>query len=103
MRAAGGEQVQDVAMHAAVRDDAHQMRRAARGLEPVDEVQQAGIAEEGAVLDREVDRAEVHRHDAARADVGVPHLGIAHLAGGQAHVGAEGGRGWNAGSRPRCG
>ena len=90
-RADGGEQVQDMAVHAAVRDDAHQMRRAARGLEPVDEVQQAGVAEEGAVLDREVDRAEVHRHHAARADVGVPDLGIAHLAGA---AGPRRGRRW---------
>ncbi len=86
----------DVAVHTAVRDDAHQVRRAARGLERGDEVQERGVAAEGAVLDGEVDRAEVHRDDAARADVGVPDLGIAHLAGRQAHVGAEGGEGGSA-------
>ena len=77
-------------MHAAVRDDAHQMRGAARGLQLGDEVQQARIAKEGAGFDGKIDRPQVHRHHAAGADIGMPDLGISHLSGRQTDIGAIG-------------
>ena len=88
----GGQKMQDMAVHAPVRNHAHQMRGPARGLQFPDECQQGGIAKEGAGFDGKIDRPQVHRHHAARADVGVAHLGIAHLPGRQTDIGTKGGQ-----------
>ena len=50
----------------------------------------ASLVEEGAVLDGEVDLAEIHRHDAPGADIGVADFRIAHLPGRQADIVSEG-------------
>ena len=64
---AGGKDMVDVAMHAAVRDHPHQMRGAARGLQRLDEGQHRGIAERTcrSSMARSI-CAKVHRDDAAR-------------------------------------
>jgi hypothetical protein len=85
-----GQQVQDVPVHPAVRHHPHQMRRPARGPQAVDEGLQRRVGGKAAVLDRQVDRAQIHRHHPARADVGVADLGIAHLPAGQARIRAVG-------------
>ena len=89
----GGLDMDHMAMHASVGHHAHQMRRPARGTQPLDKPHKAFVAHEAAVLDRKVDLAQIHRDDAARADIGMAHLGIAHLPARQSDVGAEGGQG----------
>ena len=79
-------------MHPAVRDHAHQMRHATTGLQGGDKGQQTRILRERAILDRQINRPQIHRHHPPRADVGVTDLGIAHLPGRQADIGAEGGQ-----------
>ena len=66
------------------------MRGATGGLYLGDEVRQRRVGGKLAVLDGQVDHAQIHRHHAARANIGVPNLGIAHLARGQAHIAAMG-------------
>ena len=88
--AGGLQHVPDVSVHPAVGDDPHQVRPPAAGLQLFDEAAQGGIGGEGAVLDGEVDLAEIHRHDAPGPDVGMADLGVAHLPARQAHVGAVG-------------
>ena len=85
-RLTGRKDVVDMAVDAAVRDDAHQMRGAAIGLHRLDEGIDRGVREKAAVLDGQVDLAKVHRHDPARADIGVADLGIAHLPGRQPDI-----------------
>jgi len=77
-------------MDPAGRGQTHQVGRAAAGLQGGDELQQRWLAGKAAVLDCQVDLAEIHRHGPARADIGMADLGIAHLSRGQAHHGAMG-------------
>ena len=94
----GGEDMAELAMHAAIGDQPHQMRGAAGGLELGDEAEDRRVAEEAPLLDGQVDLAEIHRHHAAGADIGVADLGIAHLALRQPGIGAvRGERGVRAG------
>ncbi|MNX91740.1 hypothetical protein D3C86_1238450 [compost metagenome] len=84
--------VEDMAMDAAIGNHAHQMRHTARGFYLGCEIKHRRIAEKAAILDRQIDLAEIHGDDAARADIGVAHFRIAHLPGGQADIRAEGGQ-----------
>jgi hypothetical protein len=69
-----------MAVHAAVGHDADQMRGAARCPSgSIGKSEDFGVLEKAAVLDGEVDLAQIHRDDAAGADIGVPDLGIPHL------------------------
>ena len=99
-RLGGGDDVRLVPVHPAVRDHAHQVRGAALALDLPGEGGESRVAGEAAVLDGEVDAAEVHGDDAPGADVGVPDLGVAHLPGGQADIGAVGDQAWRAGRSP---
>ena len=84
------DDVVQMAMHPAIRHQPHQMGGAARRLELGDEALQGVVGEEAAILDRQVDLAQVHRHHPAGADIGMADLGIAHLAAGQPDIGAVG-------------
>ena len=68
-----------VRVHAAGRDEAHQMAGAARlgsaSIRPVS----AGLRGQAAVRDRLADARQVLHHDPAGADVQVADLGVAHL------------------------
>jgi hypothetical protein len=55
-----------------------------------DEFRQRRVLAKAAILDRQVDLAQVHRHHPAGADIGVADLGIAHLPARQADIGAMG-------------
>ena len=70
-----------VAVHAAVRAEAHQVQRGVVLFAVLHRRQQSGVLKEVPVLDRLGDAGQLLIDDAARADVGV-----AHLAVGQAHV-----------------
>ena len=71
-------------MHAARRQQAHQMRGAAALLELGDEVGERLVLGQRAVRDRHIDARQILHHDAAGADIHVADFGIAHLAAGQA-------------------
>ena len=89
---AQGHQMVDVAVHAAVGEQARQMQAAAAAARLFQHVQQHGVVEQGAVLKGQVDARHVLIDDASRADVEVPHLGVAHIAGRQAHFAPGGGQ-----------
>ncbi len=67
-------------MHPARREQAQEMGAAATRLELGDEVAQARVARERAVLDRLVDARQILEHDPAGAEIHMSDLGIAHLA-----------------------
>ena len=79
-----GHHVILVRMHAARRQQPHQVAGAARGLQRRDEIHKLRIGGQRAVSQGGVDTWQVLRHDAAGAQVHVTNLGIAHLAVGQA-------------------
>src|SRR5690606_38736015 len=91
------EQVGEVAVHAAVRDEADQVERAAApggvGLA------QHRVLVEPAVVDLLLDVREALHHPTAGADVHVADLAVAHLSGGQADGGA---RSLQGRARPAC-
>ena len=89
-RPGGGQHMRDMAMHPAAGNHPHQMRHPARGLQRMDKPDQCGICRKRAILDRQINRAQIHRHHPARADIGMAHLGIAHLPGGQTDIRAMG-------------
>ncbi len=84
------EQVGNVAVNAAVGEQAHQVQLAAVFLGLAAGVHKFGHLEEVAVLDGLGDAGQLLIDDAARADVEVAHLGVAHLSLGQAHIHAGG-------------
>ena len=88
--AGGGQHMFDMTMHPTVGNDAHQMRYPARGFHRMNETHQGGIGCKRSILNRQINRAQIHRHHPARADIGVTYFGIAHLPGGQANIGAMG-------------
>ena len=57
---------------------------------PDDEVLKRGLRRETAILDGEVDLAQIHRHDPACADIRVAHLGVPHLPCGKPRIGSVG-------------
>ena len=73
-------------MHTPIRYHTHQMRRAARGFQPSDEILKRAILRERAILDRQIYLPQIHRHHPARADIGMTHFGVAHLPRGQADI-----------------
>ena len=73
-----------VAVDAAVRDEADEMKRAAPVAAPVHRVDERFVVEEIAVPDALVDPREVLVDDPAGAHVHVADLGVSHLAGRQA-------------------
>ena len=75
-----------MAVHAARRQEAHDMQRTAAGHRGGDGRGQHWIAREFARGDRMVDAREVLVDDATGADVEMTDLRVAHLALGQAHV-----------------
>ena len=87
-----GEQVGDMAVDAAVRQQAHQVQ----GRAPLPAVghglQIGGIFEKLAAVDVPADVGQVLEDHPAGPHVGVAHLAVAHLAVGQAHVQAGGGQ-----------
>ena len=61
-------QVIEVAVHAAVGDQAHQVQRTAGGCRDPDRIEQRGIFEEAAVLDRVIDAYQILLDDRTAAD-----------------------------------
>ena len=78
-------QVRDVAVHAAVRDETHQVHGTIIGHRRVDLLGEHGVVVDRPVLDRQVDAREFLIDHTTGADVEVTHLGVAHLARRQAH------------------
>ncbi len=78
-------EVAEVAVHAALGHEAHEVQRAAPPGGLVAGLHEDAVAEEVAVGDRLRDAREVLVHDAAGADVEVADLGVAHLARRQPH------------------
>ncbi|MNV82321.1 hypothetical protein D3C71_1760470 [compost metagenome] len=78
-------------VHAARRQQAEQVHRAAAAPGAIDQVEQRRIGGELAGGDRPVDAREVLVHHAAGAEVHVAHFGVAHLPLGQADGGPRGG------------
>ena len=76
-----GEEVVDVAVHAAVGEAAEQVH-GFRGALPGGS--EGRVLRERAVFDGHIDAGDVLRHYAASADIQMPHFGVAELAGGQA-------------------
>ena len=97
-----------VRMHAARRDEAHEMAGAAGLPQPLDQAAQRRRLLDLAVGDRVGDARQVLHHQAAGADVEMSDLGIAHLARRQADVlgptcaGRRAGRSPTAGRRLAC-
>jgi hypothetical protein len=79
-----------VAVHAARREQPHQVQPPARGLQLAEQRRQGRHAGNRAVLTRRVDPDQILHHHPPGADVEVPHLRIAHLPLGQPHVTARG-------------
>ena len=79
-----------VAVHAAVRKQAHHMQGSAVFLHAVHGPDQGLFFKEHAVLNVLGDAGQFLIHDAARAHVQVAHLAVAHLSVRQAHVHAAG-------------
>ena len=75
-----------VRVHAAGRQEAHDVRRAARVPEPRDEARERRLAREFAAFDGRIDARQVLGHDAPGAQVHVTDLGVAHLARRQADL-----------------
>jgi hypothetical protein len=84
------EDVRLVAVHAAGREQAHDVKRPAGLARRGAGRAQLGVGEETAVLDRGVDPGQVLVDDPAGAQIHVPDLGIAHLPVRQADVAALG-------------
>ena len=84
----GGERRGMILMgvHAAGRDQPHDVASAVRGAQLFDEFAQSGDFGQTAALDRVRDARQVLHDDPTRADVQVANLGIAHLAARQSHV-----------------
>ena len=75
----------DMAVDAAVGQQAHQVDRAVPLLCPADGLQQDGIFKEIAVPDGFCDAGQLLIDHPACADVGVAHLAVAHLSLRQTH------------------
>ena len=86
-----GKDVRDMAVHAAVRQQAQKVQRLALGLGSVHGSDVGGIGEEIAVVDRLRDARQGLEHHAAAADVRVADLGVAHLPIRETDVEAGGG------------
>ncbi|KAF5035383.1 hypothetical protein DSECCO2_586260 [anaerobic digester metagenome] len=81
-----GHQVALHAVHAAVGDQAHEMRAPGTRHRRLGQVHEGGVDGQGAVLDGQIDAHDVLIDDASGPEVEVPDLGVAHLSVGQAHV-----------------
>ena len=81
----------DMAVDAAVGEQAHQVQGAAPLLTVVHGLQIGWIFKKGTVLHRLGDAGQVLEHHPACADVGVAHLTVAHLPLGQTHIQTGGG------------
>jgi len=84
-------------MHAAGRNQSHDVNRTFGLPGLVDQCQQDRPARKTAILDGQVDARQVLGDHPSGADIHVTHFGIAHLALGQAHRIA---RGFQQGMRP---
>ena len=73
-----------VRMHAAGRNQAHQMTGAAAGETAGDQVAQHRIGGKRSVFDSGIDARQILHHDPAGAEIHVAYFGIAHLTVGQA-------------------
>ena len=87
-----------VRMHAARREQSHQVATAAALAQLLDKREEGGVARERAVFHGGIDAGQVLQHRPACADGHVADLGVAHLALGQADGGA-GGREQTVGTR----
>ena len=76
----------DVAVDAAVGQQAHEMQGTAAFFAGADGSQIGGVFKEAAVLDGPADAGQVLEDHAAGADVGVAHLAVSHLSLRQAYV-----------------
>ena len=76
----------DVAVDAAVGQQAHQMHRTAGLLGVFHRAHQCGIFKKAVVPDVTGDAGQLLIHHPACADVGVTHLAVAHLSVGQTHI-----------------
>ena len=81
-----GKQMDQVAVNAAVGQQAHEMHRAAGLFGVFHRLQQGGIFKKAVIPDVLGDAGQFLINNTAGADVGVAHLAVAHLAVGQAHV-----------------
>ena len=84
------QDVVNMPMHTAIRDQTHQMRRAASLFQPRDEVLQRSVGAKAALFNRKVNLTKIHRNDTARANIGMANLRIAHLPGRQTDIRAVG-------------
>ena len=87
---ADGFQMPDMAVHAAVREQARQMQPAAALFDRFQQPIEHRVGGKGAVLQGHVDTRHVLVDHAPGPDVQVAHLGIAHVAFRQAHGPARG-------------
>ena len=85
------EEVIDVRVDAALRDEAEQVHVAAPLPRPLERPDERRVLEDRAVPDGQVDPHQILEQDAARADREVADLGVAHLPGGQADCLTRGG------------
>ena len=81
-----GEQVGNVAVDAAVGQQAHQVQGGPPFPAVLHGLQIGRILEELPAVDVPADVGQVLEYHPARADVGVAHLAVAHLPIGQAHI-----------------
>jgi len=70
-------------MHAARRQQAHQMTRPAAFLQRLDKVGQGRVLGQRAVVDGLIDARQVLQNHPSRAQIHMPHFRVAHLALGQ--------------------
>ena len=76
----------DVAVHAAIGYQAHQVEGAAGLFGVGTGGQQLGVVKKGTIFNGFGDAGQLLIDHPACADVGVAHFAVAHLAGGQAHI-----------------
>ena len=81
-----GKQVDQMAVHAAVGQQAHQMHRTAGLFSVFHRTHQCGIFKKAVVPDVPGDAGQLLIHHPACADVGVTHLAVTHLSVGQTHI-----------------
>ena len=73
-------------MNTAIRQQTHQVCRAARRLDLHNEPTQYRIGEKATVFDRQINLAQIHCNNTARTNIRMTHFRIAHLSFWQPNI-----------------
>ena len=76
----------NMAMNTTVRQQTHQMRRAARRFNIRNKLTQYRVGKKTTVFDRQIDLTQIHRNNTARTNIRMTHFRITHLPFRQANI-----------------